>query len=96
MRCFLFSRNSVNVGCKSLLTLATPLITKAYTDINDEGAIAVAMDYLKYHDPENASREDAISLLAFMQTVADGVASTMSIEDFDKYFEEYKTQRDNS
>lgn len=72
------------------------MITKAYIDINDEGAIAVAMDYLKYHDPENASREDAISLLAFMQTVAVDVASTMSIEDFDKYFEEYKMQRDKS
>lgn len=65
-------------------------------DINDEGAITIAMNYLKYHDPENATREDAISLLAFMQTVADGVASTMSIEDFDKYYEEYKAQRDNN
>lgn len=65
-------------------------------DINDEDVIAVAMNYFKYHDPENASHEDAISLLAFMQTVAEGVASTMSIEDFDKYFEEYKTQRDKS
>ena len=65
-------------------------------DINDEGAIAVAMNYLKYHDPENATREDAISLLAFMRTVSDGIATTMSIEDFDKYYEDYKSQRDNN
>ena len=64
-------------------------------DINDEKMIAVAMNYLKYHDPENATKEDAISLLSFMQTVAKGVASTMSAEDFDKYYEEYKAQREN-
>lgn len=64
-------------------------------DINDEKMIAIAMNYLKYHDPENATREDAISLLSFMQTIAKGVASAMSIEDFDKYYEEYKAQRDN-
>lgn len=62
-------------------------------DINDEELIAVAMNYLKYHDPENATREDAISLLAFMQTVAKSVATTMSAEDFDKYYEAYKEER---
>lgn len=65
-------------------------------DINDEKLIAVAMNYLKYHDPENATREDAISLLSFMQTVAKGVASTMSVETFDKYYSKYKEQRENS
>lgn len=65
-------------------------------DINDEKLIGVAMNYLKYHDPENATREDAISLLSFMQTVAKGVASTMSAEAFDEYYNEYKAQRDNN
>jgi len=61
--------------------------------INDEKLIAAAMNYLKYHDPENATREDAISLLAFMQTVAKGLSTTMSEASFDEYYEAYKEQR---
>lgn len=63
-------------------------------DITDERLIASALNYLKLNDPDNATREDAISLLAFMQTVAKEVASTMSEASFDKYYEEYKQQRD--
>lgn len=61
--------------------------------INDEKLIAAAMNYLKYHDPENATREDAISLLAFMQTVARGLSTTMSEVSFDEYYEAYKEQQ---
>lgn len=63
--------------------------------INDEKLIAAAMNYLKYHDPENATRENAISLLAFMQTVAKEVSTTMTEEAFDKYYEAYKEQQTN-
>ncbi|MGB4768137.1 MAG: hypothetical protein WBP22_02660 [Candidatus Saccharimonas sp.] len=61
--------------------------------ITDENLIAAAMKYLQYHDPENATREDAISLLAFMQTVAKEVSTTMSEDGFDTYYEAYKAQR---
>jgi uncharacterized protein YktA (UPF0223 family) len=50
------------------------------------------MKYLKYNDPENATREDAISLLAFMQTVAKGVATTLDSETFDKYYQQFKNE----
>lgn len=63
-------------------------------DITDEKLIAAALNYLKLNDPDNATREDAISLLAFMQTVAKEVASTMSEASFDEYYESYKQQRD--
>jgi hypothetical protein len=62
-------------------------------DIHDEELIAKTMNYLKYHDPENATREDAISLLAFMQTVAKEVAETMSADSFDDYYKAYKEHR---
>lgn len=64
--------------------------------INDENLIEAAMTYLKYHDPANAAREDAISLLAFMQTVAKEVSTTMSEDGFDKYYEDYKEHRDKN
>jgi uncharacterized protein YktA (UPF0223 family) len=59
-------------------------------DIHDEKLIAKAMNYLKYHDPEKATREDAISLLEFMQTVAKEVAETVSADSFDDYYKAYK------
>lgn len=64
--------------------------------ITDEKLIAAAMTYLKYHDPSNATRDDAISLLAFMQTVAKEVSTTMAEEAFDKYYEAYKEHRANN
>lgn len=48
---------------------------KRYNIYDDEALIAKAMTYLQYNDPDAATREDAISLLAFMQTVAKSVAT---------------------
>lgn len=61
--------------------------------ITDENLIAAAMKYLQYHDPANATRENAISLLAFMQTVAKELSMTTSEVDFDAHYEAYKEQR---
>ena len=58
--------------------------------ITDERLITAAMTYLRYHDSSNASRENAISLLAFMQTVAKEVSMTMTEEAFDQYYEAFK------
>lgn len=52
------------------------------------------MKYLKYNDPENCSREDAISLLAFMQTVAKEVAPRLDADSFDEYYQKYKQSKD--
>ena len=60
--------------------------------ITDENLIAAAMKYLQYHDPANATRENAISLLAFMQTIAKELSTTMSEMDFDSHYEAYKAQ----
>jgi hypothetical protein len=62
-------------------------------DINDEALITKVVNYLKYNDPHNATREDAVSLLAFMQTVAKEVAATTSDENFDDYYKAYKEQQ---
>lgn len=61
-------------------------------DIYDEGLIEKAMTHLKYADPQNATREDAISLLAFMQTIAKSIAdsSTMTLDDYYKLYKEQK------
>lgn len=61
-------------------------------DINDEAMIEKAMTHLRYADPQNATRDDAISLLAFMQTVAKSIAdtSTMTLDD---YYQLYKDQK---
>jgi len=64
--------------------------------INDETLIAQAMNYLTYHDPENATREDAISLLAFMQTTAKEVATTLSADTFDEYYKAYKEEQERN
>lgn len=58
---------------------------------NDE-LIEKAMNYLAYADPANASREDAVSLLEFMQITAKEVANTLP-DSFEEYFEAYKAQR---
>lgn len=42
-------------------------------EISDED-IEVAMRYLKYHDPENASRDDAIAMLQELQAGFHGMA----------------------
>lgn len=62
-------------------------------DINDEALIEKAMNHLKYADPEHATREDAISLLAFMQTVAKSIAdtSTMTLDDYYKLYKDHKS-----
>ena len=62
-------------------------------DIYDEALIAKAMNHLKYADPAHATREDAISLLAFMQTVAKEVAPHVNINDFDELYKLYKERR---
>ncbi|HSX05436.1 MAG TPA: hypothetical protein VLF69_03140 [Candidatus Saccharimonadales bacterium] len=58
----------------------------------DEAVIAKAMQYLKYVDPDHAAREDAISYLEFMQTVAEQVAKVTPL-DFDAFYEDYKKQQ---
>jgi hypothetical protein len=63
-------------------------------DIYDEALITKAMNHLTHADPQNATREDAISLLTFMQTVAKSIAdtSTMSLEDYYKLYKEQKAK----
>lgn len=65
---------------------------KKHNFSQDEEFIAKAMNYLKYVDPEHATREDAISYLEFMQTVGKQVAKTTPLS-FEEFFEEYKKQR---
>lgn len=61
--------------------------------ITDEKLIVAAMTYLKYHDPSNATREDAVSLLAFMQTAAKEVSTITSEEGFNAYYDAYKEEQ---
>jgi hypothetical protein len=65
---------------------------KRYNIYENEELIAKTMDNLKYIDPEHATREDAISLLEFMQTTAKVVADTLP-DNFDQYYKAYKAQR---
>ena len=65
---------------------------KRYKIYENEKLIAKAMNFLKYNDPENATREDAISLLAFMQTAAKEVANTLP-NSFEEYYKAYKQQQ---
>jgi hypothetical protein len=58
---------------------------------NDEELIQKALNYLKYEDPTNANREEAISLLLFMQDVAKELSTSFS-GSFDDYFDMYKSQ----
>lgn len=65
---------------------------KRFNIFEDEELITKAMNYLAHADPANASREDAISLLAFMQTTAKEVANTLP-DSFEDYFKAYKEQQ---
>lgn len=60
----------------------------------DEEVIAKAMNYLKYVDPENATREDAISYLEYMYTAADWANKNTTL-DFDAFYEQYKASQTN-
>jgi len=59
----------------------------------DETLIAKAMNHLKYVDPDNATREDAVSLLAFMQTIAQQAPQHISAASFDESYKAYKEQQ---
>jgi|GEM_PF-2311308 len=61
--------------------------------IYDEQLIAKVMNHLKYADPDHATREDAISLLAFMRTVAKEVAPQVNLNNFDEIHKAYKEYR---
>lgn len=65
---------------------------KRFNIYEDEELIAKAMNYLARADPYNATREDAISLLAFMQTTAREIANTLP-DSFEDYFKAYKEQQ---
>ena len=58
----------------------------------DEQIITKAMNYLKYTDPDHATRDDAISYLEFMQTVAEQTAKVIPL-DFDAFYEDYKKRQ---
>jgi hypothetical protein len=51
---------------------------------NSEEAIEKALEYLRYHDPENANREYAIGLLKRMQAAANNIASKVTLN-FDQF-----------
>jgi len=67
---------------------------KRYKIYENEKLITKAMNFLKYADPDHATREDAISYLEFMQTVAVEVAHTIP-DSLEEYFEAYKSQHKN-
>ena len=60
----------------------------------DEEVIAKAMNYLKYADPDNATRENAISYLEYMFTAADWANKNTDL-DFDAFYEKYKVEQAN-
>ncbi len=58
----------------------------------DEEAIAKAINLLKYHDPENATRENAISYLEYMFTAAEWASKQTDLT-FDDFYEKYKAEQ---
>lgn len=58
----------------------------------NEEFIAKAMDYLKYSDPDHATREDAITFIEFIQTVGTEISKTGSLS-FEDFFEQYQKQQ---
>jgi len=58
----------------------------------DEAVIAEAINYLRHIDPEKATRENAISYLEYMYTVADFTNKNTEL-DFDAFYEKYKEEQ---
>lgn len=59
----------------------------------DEQAIASAINYFKYKEPENANRDYAIAFLKFMQRFAFQAEKTKGL-DYDKLYEVFKKSKD--
>lgn len=55
----------------------------------DEAAITKTINYLKFKDPDNANREDAIGFLKFMQRFAFH-AEKVNDFNYDDFFEQYQ------
>ena len=66
-------------------------IDKDFNDRNlaeNEEVIAKTINYLKYHDPANANRDHAISLLKLMQRVGKSIAAKTPLS-FEEFVERY-------
>ena len=59
----------------------------------NEEAIEKALNYLKYHDPENANREYAIGLLKRMQNAASSIAGRVELN-FGEFIDETNRPKD--
>ncbi len=59
-------------------------------DVHDEKLIAQVMNYLKYVDADNSTRDDAMPFLELMQTADREIATRVSVDNFDTYYEAFK------
>jgi hypothetical protein len=62
-------------------------------DIYDEELIAKVMNFLMLKDPSHATHDDAISYLKFMQRTAKEIATRVSIDNFDDFYQAFKETR---
>lgn len=72
-----------------------PSVFKNRHLFDDEETIEKTINYLKYHDPENANRNYAIGFLKFIQRMMFEVEKTQDLN-YDDFLREFKKSEQNN